>query len=241
MFQAFSLSSSFHTDELCPGRLQFLDVTLEKIIQRFEDEYPETRIAPPTASTAHEEVGSQHSSEDVQDQSLLAGSGPADAAVDETAIDEEDTDQYAVRLSRSGSNTSLHSRALTSEEGHIHRIGQNLRRDILDPSLGSSADGLSTVPDEARLALLRQKLESLRGDEIRSRVESVGPDKALEELGSTVEELWIIQRQDQEAFQKFKESQIAAQINGGLRPPLSENSHPSEASASEEPQAGEYT
>ncbi|KAL1969391.1 hypothetical protein VTN77DRAFT_9584 [Rasamsonia byssochlamydoides] len=213
-------------------RLQFLDVTLQKIIQRFEDEYPETRIEPLTTSMARGE----------QDQSGMAGSLPADTVVDgETAIDDEDTDQYAVRLSRSGSNTSLHSRALTSEEGHIHRIGQNLRRDFLNPSLGSSANGLSTIPDESRLAALREKLENLRGDEIRSRVESVGPDKALEELGSTVEELWIIQRQDKEAFQKFKESQIAAQINGGLRPPLTNNSLQSEEGVSEEPPAEEAT
>jgi hypothetical protein len=128
-------------------------------------------------------------------------------------------DQYAVRLSRSGSNTSLHSRALTSEEGEIHRMGQNLRRDFLNPSLAPPTDILSTSPDGSRIAALREKLENLSGDEIRSRVESVGADKALEDLGSTVEELWIIQRQDKEAFQKFKESQIAAQINSGLRRP----------------------
>jgi hypothetical protein len=68
-----------------------------------------------------------------------------------------------------------------------------------------------------RLMALREKLERLRGDEIRSRIETVGPDKALEELGASIEELLMLQKQDPEAFESFKESQIAAQINAGIR------------------------
>lgn len=107
---------------------------------------------------------------------------------------------------------------MTSEEGRVHRLGQNLRRDFLNPSLDPSADDISGSPfDDSHIALLQEKLERLRAEEIRSRIESVDPDKALEELDSTVEELWMIRKEDSEAFQKFKESQIAAQINGGLR------------------------
>jgi hypothetical protein len=190
------------------------------MIQRFEDEYPECRIVPEPEVAG--DSSSQHSSEGHQDPSTLAASPPADTILDgETAIDNEDTDRYAIRLSRSGSNTSLHSRALTSEEGRIHRIGQNLRRDFLEPSLGQSDDARRMSDDGSHLNALRKRLVNLRDDDIRSRVDSVGPDKAFQELGSTVEELWIIQQQDEEAFQKFKESQLAAQINSGLRPPSS--------------------
>ncbi|GAD96546.1 cell wall biogenesis protein Mhp1 [Paecilomyces variotii No. 5] len=198
-------------------RLQFLDFTLQKMIQRFEDEYPETRVAaPPAPAISNEDSSSQHSDE-INDQGIAGRSPPSGANFDdETAIDDEDTENYVIGISRSSSNTSLHSRALTSEEGHIHRLGQSLRRNFLKDYPAAT---LSTSPlDESHMASLREKLELLRGEQIRSRVESVGPDKALEELGCTMEELWWIQKQDAEAFQKFKESQIAAQINAGMRP-----------------------
>ncbi|KAJ9315924.1 hypothetical protein DTO271D3_3902 [Paecilomyces variotii] len=198
-------------------RLQFLDYTLQKMIQRFEYEYPETRVAaPPPPPAPREDTSSQHSDE-INDQGISGGSPPSGTNFDdETAIDDEDTEHYVMGISRSSSNTSLHSRALTSEEGHIHRLGQSIRRDFLKDY---PAANLSSSPlDDSHIASLREKLERLRGEQIRSRVESVGPDKALEELGCTMEELWLIQKQDAEAFQKFKESQIAAQINAGMRP-----------------------
>ncbi|KAH8698441.1 putative cell wall biogenesis protein Mhp1 [Talaromyces proteolyticus] len=199
-------------------RLQFLDHTLQKMINRFEEEYPECRIA--TAETS-----SLESSEDRHEEIAAATSPPVDIPYS-AAVDDEEADLFAIRLSRKGSNTSLHSRALTSEEGRIHRIGQNLRRDFLEPSLNPSEEGLPLSGDESHVHALREKLKGLKGDEIRSRVESVGADKAFQELGSTVEELWIIQQQDQDAFQKFKQSQIAAQINAGLRPPSSQGEKP---------------
>lgn len=197
-------------------RLQFLDFTLQKMIQRFEDEYPETRVAAPVPpAAAHEDTSSQHSDE-INDQAPGRSPPSGTNFDDETAIDDEDAEHYVIGISRTSSNTSHHSRALTSEEGHIHRLGQSLRRDFLKDYPAAT---LSTSPlDESHIASLREKLEMLRGEQIRSRVESVGPDKALEELGCTMEELWWIQKQDAEAFQKFKESQIAAQINAGIRP-----------------------
>lgn len=180
------------------------------MIQRFEDEFPECRLTPDTSPQAGE-AGSEH----VNGEHTIGGgiSRPGPAPDADTAVEEDDTDRFAIRLSRSGSNTSLHSRAMTSEEGQIHRIGQNLRRDMLEPSLASSDDSLADA--------LRERLESIQGDEIRSQVESIGPDKVLAELGSTVEDLWAIRQHDHEAFERFRESQIAAQINAGIRPPES--------------------
>lgn len=138
---------------------------------------------------------------------------------DATAAEEEEADPFAIRLSRRGSNTSLHSRALTSEEGRLHRISQNIRRDFLNPSLIAPEDGGAVSGDDSHINAIREKLENLKDDEkMGTHVESVGADKAFHELGSTVEELWIIQQQDSDAFERWKESQIAAQINAGLRP-----------------------
>lgn len=176
------------------------------MIQRFEDEYPETRI-PLQASTAPESGGSQHSGDEGNGITSTDANLSSSLQDIENAIDDEETDQYAICLSRTSSMTSLHSRAMTSEEGHVHRLGQNLRRDFLNPSFGEGDSN-----DESHVAALREKLDRLHGEQSESPFE----DKAFEELESTVNELWAAQRQDAESFETFKQSQIAAQINSGL-------------------------
>lgn len=197
------------------GRLQFLDQTLQKIITRFEEEFPECRVSTDSQT---EEISSQRSSEDSHEPITAVDS--AVYVPDISTAEDEEADPFAIRLSRRGSNTSLHSRALTSEEGRLHRISQHLRRDFLNPSLIAPEDGGAVSGDDSHINALREKLENLKGDEkMGTHPESVGADKAFHELGSTVEELWIIQQQDQDAFERWKESQIAAQINAGLRSP----------------------
>lgn len=200
------------------GRLQFLDYTLQKMIQRFEDEYPETRLPAQSASSVvHPGTGSQHSGEDANVPS--AASNLNSSMIDnENAIDDEETDQYAIHISRTSSMTSLHSRAMTSEEGQVHRLGQNLRRDFLNPPEGK-AEG--DEDDDSRLIALREKLECLHEQQSESQFDSVDAEQAFEKLGNTVDELWAAQRQDAESFERFKQSQIAAQINSGLRPEVS--------------------
>ncbi|KAL4978423.1 hypothetical protein BDW66DRAFT_19638 [Aspergillus desertorum] len=199
-------------------RLQFLDSTLQKMIQRFEDEYPETRIAPQPLKP-NQDASSQNSGDDsylaISIGNLQLAGGTAD---NENAVDDDEGDQYAVRLSRASSITSLYSRAMTSEEGHVHRLGQNIRRDFLPLDQAEEAES-SEIMDESQLAALREKLDRLHEEQTRSHFESVGADKAFQELGSTVEELWAIQRQDSEAYERFRQSQIAAQINSGRRTP----------------------
>lgn len=182
------------------------------MIQRFEDEYPETRIAsqgPPAIiapDTSSQNSGDQHSG-DGEDGTSAATNANNSLLDNENAIDDEETDQYAIRLSRASSITSLHSRAMTSEEGHVHRLGQNLRRDLL-----MNQDG---EDDESRVAALREKLDRLHDNQ--PGFEGDKADKAFEKLGSTVDELWAAQQQDAESFERFRQSQIAAQINSGVR------------------------
>ncbi|KAJ5291645.1 hypothetical protein N7478_000896 [Penicillium angulare] len=194
-------------------RLQFLDLTLHRMIQRFEDEYPETRLAPqPAPSSAPVDIGSQHSGEDLNGSAVLNGNLSGSVMDNENAIDDEETDQYAIHLSRTSSMTSLHARAMTSEEGHVHRLGQNLRRDFLNPPEREEGDD---EDDDSHLVALREKLERLHEQQAQS---SFNSNDAFAKLGNTVDELWAAQRQDAESFEKFKQSQIAAQINSGLRP-----------------------
>ncbi|KAG0154992.1 hypothetical protein PDIDSM_565 [Penicillium digitatum] len=202
-------------------RLQFLDMTLHKMIQRFEDEYPETRVLPPPPpATLVPDNNSQHSGDDDGTGSIGASGNLNSSQLDETGGDEEDADQYAVRHSRTSSMTSLHSRAMTSQEGHIHRIGQNLRRDFLKPSLvpGGSDDDFEYEGDDSHIAALRQKLDLLHEQQSLSQFDDFDADMAYNHLGTTVDELYASQQQDAEGFERFKQSQIAAQINSGLRP-----------------------
>lgn len=186
------------------------------MIQRFEDVFPDTRIPTESAPLAAS-VPSSHS-DDVEGGKSHATYSPdltasalnqldAETAVD----DEEDDDQYAVRLSRRSSNTSLHSRQLTSEEGQVHRLGQHLRRDILD-----SEENITQYSADIDVAALREKLERLRDSQTQTRTDGPDSGQTLNEVGSSLEELLALQKQDPEAFADFKESQIAALINAGL-------------------------
>ncbi|KAK5796306.1 hypothetical protein VI817_005591 [Penicillium citrinum] len=202
-------------------RLQFLDYTLHKMIQRFEDEYPETRLPQTTPNSRAPDTVSQNSSEDANGPGTSTNNLSSSMIDNENAVDDEETDQYAIHLSRTSSMTSLHARAMTSEEGHVHRLGQNLRRDLLNPSLG---DGEGDEDDQSHLDALRDRLERLHEEQSQSPFDSAHVDEAFEKLGNTVDELWAAQRHDAESFEKFKQSQIAAQINSGLRIPNNEKS-----------------
>lgn len=160
-------------------------------------------------------VSSQASSEDLQvDTAGKIKDGQANGV---TVVDDEDLDHYDNRLlSRSSSMTSLHSRAMTSEEGQVHRLGQNLRRDFLSPSRSNISSSPSSA-DEDHVLSLHERLEQLQEEQAGPSFGSVDANKAMEGLGWTVDELWKIQKQDREAFARFKQSQIAAQINSGGR------------------------
>ncbi|KAJ6145752.1 hypothetical protein N7470_009647 [Penicillium chermesinum] len=195
-------------------RLQFLDMTLQRMIQRFEDEYPETRLASqPAPPSTPPDTNSQHSGEDLSAMATSANLHGS-SADHENAVDDEDADNFDITLSRSSSMTSLHARAMTSEEGHVHRIGQHLRRDLLNPP-ASQGDG--DEDDYSHILALREKLERLQDRQSQSPFESAEAERTFAELGHTVDELWAARKQDAESFERFKQSQIAAQINSGLR------------------------
>ena len=126
----------------------FLDQTLQRMIQRFEDEYPECRLEPATSLTepsanvvssadskglaVTEDVDHNHSSfTNLADPMLVPVSGGEDEGMTVHA-----------RPSRHGSEVSLASRVLSREEGRMHRIGHQVRMDIFrTPSSSSPASG----------------------------------------------------------------------------------------------------
>jgi hypothetical protein len=119
----------------------------------------------------------------------------------------------ALKLIRTPSNTSLAAKAYTDEEGRMHRFGQGVRREILRQS---------EMPDDTDLSKehmdeLRNRFDTFKGEEIRAKVASEGPDNVLKELGMNAKELSIMHKEDPESFKIFADAQIAAQINSGRR------------------------
>jgi hypothetical protein len=194
-----------HTD-----RLRFLDQTLEGMIKRFEDEFPETRLAsavtsPPLPDSDITQISPAESID------LTASHISEEAAIEPPGSLSDD--EYG--LSRHNSDVSLASRALSQEEGRMHRFGQKFRRDILKPEGPDhehGTTGLETQP--MHLQLLRAMVEGIGGEELRNKIEHEGQDKVLEELGNEASALrGQLIEQDPEGWRKFVESQEAAQRN----------------------------
>ncbi|KAI9826418.1 MAG: hypothetical protein M1819_007381 [Sarea resinae] len=224
--QALLRESKFG-DEMGHHRLLFLDNTLERMIERFEDEYPECRCetpAPPEPPLGPTEMSDSVSiASSLENLSLmdsgLPAQGPAAVDADVTivepagAAEEHVEEQPAIR--RHASEVSLASRALSLEEGRMHRFGQRMKRDIF-----RSQDLEHEHHDEAKcitagesLHKLREKLEAMDGDEIKEKVMRLGAEEVLREIGVRMEEIHMLEREDPESFQKFREAQLITQLN----------------------------
>jgi hypothetical protein len=211
------------------GRLQFLDSTLERIILRFEQEYPETKVvplpSPPDRRNVfdfHQPPGSSSLHSSAADTSLLSGSvdsnGVTRVLSSEEAFDGEleDTDPHALHLARNGSTASVAAKAQMQEEGQMHRFGQKFRREIMRPTGMLDYEHGTTsedAPEPAHMAKLRAHLEQYSGEAYRKEVEEKGVDKVIAELGFNMEELRTLEKQDPEGFEKFRLAQLAAEIN----------------------------
>lgn len=198
-------------------RLLFLDQTLEGMIKRFEDEFPETRLPTAITSPPLPDMSQVSPSESIE--LSMGGDGQGSISDTEPALIEaplsDDEDHMRPMLSRHNSDVSLASRALSQEEGRMHRFGQQFRRDILKPETEDHAHGTTGREDQPRhLQLLRAMVEGLGGEEIKDRINSLGQDAVLEELNNEASLLRIqLMEQDPEGWEKFRESQEAAQRN----------------------------
>ncbi|KAH7386013.1 hypothetical protein BKA66DRAFT_415336 [Pyrenochaeta sp. MPI-SDFR-AT-0127] len=194
-------------------RLLFLDQTLQGMIQRFEDEYPETRLHPSdTAST---------------DSSVPSSSPPMsavptlDASVTDITNPESDEDEPSTIRSRHNSDVSLASRHMSQEEGRLHRFGHRVRTGLLNPSRPSSSHDeqayISGTMDDLglpeHLRSLREYFSNFSGEEMRHMIEGIGWEKAFDSVVENAEELKTLERDDPAGFKLFREAQIAALKN----------------------------
>ncbi|KAL8779240.1 MAG: hypothetical protein Q9194_001541 [Teloschistes cf. exilis] len=165
-------------------RLQYLDGTLERMIQRFEKEFPETCIhttpfgettktanqatADAAAATAPEESLSPTVTQDEEDEESSTALRPA--------VSRHPSDQLAARQA--------------AEEGRMHRFGQRVRREMLPPdTLDYAHRTTGEEPEPEHLRELRKRLDGYSGVEIEKRVGEVGIDGVMREIGATKEEI----------------------------------------------------
>lgn len=203
-------------------RLLFLDQTLEGMIKRFEDEFPETRLPTTVTSPPLPDMNQASPSESIElnlggdEQGSLSDTEPT--PFEAPMSDAEDEDHIRPMLSRHNSDVSLASRALSQEEGRMHRFGQQFRRDILKQDLEDHEHGMTGREEQPRhLQLLRAMVDGLGGEEIKNKINSQGHEAVMEELNNEASLLRIqLMEQDPEGWEKFRESQEAAMRNSRL-------------------------
>jgi len=224
----FHLLTSNHP----PGRLIWLDQMLNGMIGRFEQEFPETRLAQPAASIItpldQEPIDISTSparSRASSNLSTTAGLSPTELASSlssltttslpaATAYEPAPTSPLHAS-SRRASGTSLHARALGNEEASFLRLGQRFRRELMPPrGTQDYLHGTSThdPPEAEHLAALRARLEELGGDVLRERVLLLGLEGALREWADGADGLRRLEQTDPHEFRRFREMQVRAQM-----------------------------
>ncbi|KAI4720047.1 RNI-like protein [Aureobasidium sp. EXF-10727] len=212
-------------DEMNYRRLLFLDQTLSGMIERFEDEFPETRLH--LDLQAHQQSFSLSSSLESTESGPLSNDFMASSATTfgtETSAIESDQDEElhvggGGSMRRKASDVSLASRALAIEEGRIHRLGHKVRQDIIDVPIGvqtSEPDAHTEWAPGSHMAEIASKLGDISGPELRVMLDQKGGwEGVMEKMGANLEELQQLQMKDPQGWEQFKESQLKARANRG--------------------------
>lgn len=133
------------------------------------------------------------------------------------------------RPSRHNSDVNLASRALALEEGRIHRIGQGIRRDLVNapdpadsranamPNASGAPATIASYVNDPHLQDLARKLENISGPELNTILDSGGWTEVMQKVGANMAELRQLQDLDPTGWEQFKESQMKARMNVGWR------------------------
>ncbi|KAL8662768.1 MAG: hypothetical protein Q9202_004460 [Teloschistes flavicans] len=166
-------------------RLQYLDGTLERMIQRFEKEFPETRIH----TTPFGETTKLANKATTDPTGAIAPEDTLSPTFTQDEDDEDSTTALKPALARHPSDHSLAARQ-AAEEGRMHRFGQRVRREVLPPdTLDYAHRTTGEEPEPEHLRELRKRLDGYSGVEIQTRVVEVGIEGAMREIGATKEEI----------------------------------------------------
>ncbi|KAJ4185484.1 Microtubules assembly and stabilization protein [Fusarium falciforme] len=180
-------------------RLTFLDDTLQGIIKRFEDEYPDTREEPAKPTRPRAETKGA-----VEPPIVLPPEDPSLALSD----NEDDSELNAAgALSRSNSM----AKTLAEEEGRILRAGHRFRVGFFKQEqmdLFSTIDDISSDPKHVRM--LSELAEDI-GGELLEIVKEKGPARAFKEHRDIA--LKSMEESDPEHWEHFAEAQHKARAN----------------------------
>ncbi|KAF8467346.1 hypothetical protein BDZ91DRAFT_793706 [Kalaharituber pfeilii] len=183
-------------DEIHYRKLLFLDDTLYRVINRFEEEYPECRLntttIPPTSSSSPG-PGFLTITAPGDHTDCSAPQLPGSRLLLPDLDDYDHHDESRIKtpaLSRQPSDISLHSRALDAEEGHMHKLATFVRKEIFKKQMPASSCDKSTnisITEASEdhnqgsdcevhhIRKLKALVEGMEGEEIRQRVvERVG-------------------------------------------------------------------
>ncbi|KAI1344903.1 hypothetical protein F5Y15DRAFT_410592 [Xylariaceae sp. FL0016] len=191
------------------NRLVFLDQTIEGIIKRFEDEFPETREMETSSLTTQD-----HSAPVIPELSTSLSSLDADAVALSDGEDFETELRSPAQRSRSNSIMSHTSKAFSEEEGRVLRAGHKFRRSFITQDQFNILNSFEELGDEPSLArMISGLMEDLMEDdeEIRKRVEQLGAVRAFE---ADKDGIWKrLRDKDPQYWDRFLDSQKKARAN----------------------------
>ncbi|KAH8699951.1 hypothetical protein BGZ61DRAFT_240367 [Ilyonectria robusta] len=202
-------------DEQNLRKLMFLDDTLQGIIKRFEDEYPDTREPvhePPVLAAVKGRVEELPIAlPPVEDPSMALS-------------DNEDESELNVAKPLSRSNSMLLSKTLDEEEGRILRAGHRFRVGFFKQEqidLLNTIDDIGSDPKHVRMLF---ELAEDVGGELLEKVKEKGAVRAFKEHGDLA---WRnMEASDPEHWERFAEAQHKARANitvpAGIKSPESQ-------------------
>ncbi|KAL7944669.1 hypothetical protein V8C42DRAFT_78363 [Trichoderma barbatum] len=190
-------------DELNLRKLNFLDDTLQGIIRRFEDEYPDTREHTEDAATqapaSRTEAEILSSSPPTMEDAVAAGSDP------------EDEGELGAPQTLSRSNSIL-GKKLAEEEGRVHRAGHRFRSGFTEHiDLLTTVDDVEKDPNHVRVLL---ELAEEVGGEFLEMAKKKGAAQAFKENKELL--FSALKESDPEYWERFVEAQGKARANINL-------------------------
>ncbi|CCE29362.1 uncharacterized protein CPUR_03055 [Claviceps purpurea 20.1] len=217
-------------DEMTLRKLTFLDETLQGIINRFEDEFPDTRqeTAPQGAtnhgddstglakrlsgsSSSDEEPSQKHTTTTNLQDSENPPTDHAAALLLSDPEDADDADAHATKATPRSNNSTL-SRELAEEEGRVLRAGHRFRAGFVGKDEFENI--ISTIDEigaDARHAQMLVDLADDIGGELLEKVREKGAVRAFKE---DREVLWrSVRESDPDHWGKFLEAQEKAREN----------------------------
>ncbi|KJZ78704.1 hypothetical protein HIM_02095 [Hirsutella minnesotensis 3608] len=192
-------------DEITLRKLTFLDETLQGIIKRFEDEFPDTREPETETGTEAKDTTSLTGCEELPSPPAAAGE---DSAV--AVSDGEDESEIHPPKPVSRSN-SIMSKVLAEEEGRILREGHRFRSGFVRQE---QLDLLSLIDDIGAHPKHAQMLEDLAedlGGEMLEKVKEKGVVRAFQEDKDIL--FRRMKESDPDHWERFVESQHKARAN----------------------------